>query len=160
MSEGQRSLSPSPNITAKKFVRDLVTRRDHSEHELRTKLRDRFSEAEDADQAIEEAIEFAKLNHWISNPETQAQRIAEKLHGRNKGIYFINNYLSEKGLPPVATDRDLELEKALMIVKNKYDENRELDEKDKASLKYKVGRLLTSRGFDSETVRKVLYEKF
>ena len=156
MSDDQNPARSSSFITAQKKVMDLVARRDHSEAELRAKLRERFSEMEDATSIIDEVIELAKTKNWITEPETLAQRWAETLHGRNKGIYFINNYLSEKGLPPVATDRELELEKALGIVKNRYDENHELDEKEKA----KMARLLSSRGFDSETVRKVLYEKF
>lgn len=140
---------------AKKKVMDLLARRDHSEKELRTKLRDRFSDEEGLGDIVNEAIEFAKDNNWLGNPEDLASRMADMLHRRNKGIHYINNYLREKGLPSVETDRDLELEKALSIVKNKYDEDYEFSREEKA----KVGRFLAARGFDSETVRKVIYEK-
>lgn len=154
MSE-EKKLGSSPQNFAKKKVMDLLSRRDHSEQELRTKLRDKFSEVEDSDGAIDEAIEFAKGNNWLSDPSELSLRTAETLHRRNKGIIYINQYLEEKGLPAVETDHVLELEKALTIVKNKYDENYEFSREEKA----RVGRLLASRGFDSETVRKVLYEK-
>lgn len=140
---------------AKRKVMDLLARRDHSEKELRQKLRERFSEEEDSGDVIDEAIEFAKDNNWLGDPTSLAFQMADVLHRKKKGIHYINNYLREKGLPAVETDRDLELEKALSIVKNKYDENYEFSREDKA----KVGRLLVSRGFDSETVRKVIYEK-
>ena len=52
-------------------------------------------------------------------------------------------------------DRDLELEKASAVVKNKYDDDHKFSREDKA----KVGRLLAARGLDSESVRKVIYEK-
>ena len=154
MSE-EKKLGSSPQNLAKKKVMDLLSRRDHSEQELRTKLRDKFSEVEDFDGLVEEAIEFAKDSKWLGDPFELSLRTAESLHRRNKGIIYINNYLEQKGLPAVETDHSLELEKALTIVKNKYDENHEFSSEEKA----RVGRLLASRGFDSETVRKVLYEK-
>lgn len=134
---------------------DLLARRDHSEKELRKKLREKFSDEDDGLEAVEEAIAYAKDNNWLGDPSTLASRMADMLHRRNKGIHYINQYLKEKGLPSVETDRDLELEKALAIVKNKYDEDYDFTREDKA----RVGRLLASRGFDSETVRKVIYEK-
>ncbi len=133
----------------------MIARRDHSEKELRTKLKEKFSDEEDVGDIIDEAIEFAKDNRWLGDPVDLAHRLADMLHRRNKGIYYINNYLKEKGLPAVETDRALELEKALAIVKNKYDEDHNFSREEKA----RVGRLLASRGFDSETVRKVIYEK-
>lgn len=140
---------------AKKKVMDLIARRDHSEKELRTKLREKFSNEEDVQEIVDEALDFAKDNNWLGDPVALAHRMADMLHRRNKGIYYINNYLKEKGLPSVETDRALELEKALAIVKNKYDEDHKFSREEKA----RVGRLLASRGFDSETVRKVIYEK-
>lgn len=134
---------------------DLLARRDHSEKELRKKLREKFSDEDDGLEAVEEAIAYAKDNNWLGDPSILAYRMADMLHRRNKGIHYINQYLKEKGLPSVETDRDLELEKALAIVKNKYDEDYDFTREDKA----RVGRLLASRGFDSETVRKVIYEK-
>lgn len=134
---------------------DLLARRDHSEKELRKKLREKFSDEDDGLDAVEEAIAYAKENNWLGDPSALAYRMADMLHRRNKGIHYINQYLKEKGLPSVETDRALELEKALAIVKNKYDEDYDFTREDKA----RVGRLLASRGFDSETVRKVIYEK-
>lgn len=140
---------------AKRKVMDIIARRDHSEKELRKKLKDKFGDEDDADSVIEEAIDFAKDNNWLGDPTALAHRLADMLHRRNKGIYYINNYLKEKGLPAVEADRHLELEKALSIVKNKYDEDHKFSREEKA----RVGRLLAARGFDSETVRKVIYEK-
>ncbi|WP_246845284.1 regulatory protein RecX [Bdellovibrio sp. NC01] len=140
---------------AKRKVMDLLARRDHSEKELRKKLRDKFADEDEGIEAVEEAIAYARDNNWLGDPKTLAYRMADMLHRRNKGIIYINNYLREKGLPSVETDRDLELEKALAIVKNKYDEDFAFSREDKA----RVGRLLASRGFDPETVRKVIYEK-
>ncbi len=148
-------IKPSTKVAAKRKTMDLIARRDHSEKELRKKLHLKFGHEEDGLSAIEEAITFAKDNNWLGDPLKLAYRLGEMLHRRNKGIYFINNYLKEKGLPAIEIDRALELEKALAIVKNRYDENFKFSREEKA----RVGRALTSRGFDPETVRKVLYEK-
>jgi regulatory protein len=85
--------------------------------------------------------------------------MANLLHRRNKGIRYINNYLQGKGLPEVNSDRDLELEKALALVKNKVSILSELSFAEKQKEQARIGRFLISRGFDSETVRKVIYEK-
>lgn len=148
-------IKPSTKLTAKRKAMDLIARRDHSEKELRKKLKDKFADQEDGLEAIEEAIAYAKDNNWLGDPVNLAYRLADMLHRRNKGVYYINNYLREKGLPAIEVDRALELEKALAIVKNKYAEDYNFTREEKA----RVGRLLASRGFDSETVRKVLYEK-
>lgn len=161
---------------------DLVALRDHSEKELRTKLREYFRRnlqyrkrlakkqnrefTEDTEEnqrgiqeAIELAIEFAKDQKWLGNPEDLADKMARILHRKNKGISYINNYLKEKGLPPVLGDRDLELEKALALVKNRYSDFSELSFEEKRKEQARVARFLASRGFDSEIVRKVIYEK-
>lgn len=156
-------------IKARKRMMDMIALRDHSEKELRTKLREKFRDQEDSDEAIDAAIDYAKEHQWLGDPAKLADRMAEMLHRRRKGIEYINNYLSEKGLPTVSTDYDLELEKALHLVKNKFLEQGEelkgeateaesakkFEQADKA----RIARFLAARGFDSETVRKVVYEK-
>ena len=161
---------------------DLVALRDHSEKELRTKLLTYFkrnfqyrqraakkqgrdltaefaSQQQEIADAIEGAIEFAKTHQWICKPAGLSEKMARMLHRKNKGISYINNYLKEKGLPAVTQDRDLELEKALALVKNKYSDFPQLSYEDKRKEQARVARFLASRGFDSETVRKVIYEK-
>jgi regulatory protein len=172
----------SHRLYAKKKVRDLVALRDHSENELRSKLHTYFkrnfqyrqrlakkqgndlteeftSQQQEITDAIEEAIAFAKSHNWICSPEDLAEKMAHMLHRKRKGIGYINNYLEEKGLPPIPNDLDLELEKALALVKNKYSDFSALSSEEKKKEQARVARYLASRGFDSETVRKVIYEK-
>lgn len=178
-------MSQSPythRLYAKRKLMDLVASRDHSEKELRSKLREAFrrniqyrkrlatkrgqefnedtpeNQAEIA-VAIDEAIEFARNHAWLGKPEDLAEKMAGMLHRKNKGIVYINNYLQEKGLPPVTTDREIELEKALALVKNKYSDFSELPFQEKRKEQARVARFLASRGFDPEIVRKVIYEK-
>lgn len=134
---------------------DMIARRDHSEQELRTKLHAKFADVEGGLEAIEESIAFAKSKNWLEDPSELSNRLADSLHQRNKGIEYINNYLQEKGLPGIEMDSALELEKALAVIENKFDKDFKFSQEDKA----RVGRLLASRGFDSETVRKVWFSK-
>ena len=136
-------------------VMDLMSVRTHTEKELRHKLSAHFADETDLESLVEHAIDFAKEKKYLEDPQALAERWAETLHRRQKGIEFINGYLEEKGLPSIAMNSELELEKALSLIKTKYAENYEFSEEEKA----RVGRMLSSRGFDSETVRKVIYEK-
>lgn len=138
---------------------DLLARRDHSEKELRQKLkRAKFSPEE-----IDKAIQYGKENNWLPDTAEKAlglsDRTADSLHRKKKGILFINSYLAEKGLPEVQSNPDLELEKALNLIENKYSFSDQLDREEKEKLKSKIGRFLISRGFETSIVRKVLYEK-
>lgn len=145
--------------TARNKMMDMLARREHSEKEIRTKLKEKDFSDEDIDQAIE----FGRSKNWLPNNDESLQKLSEKtadaFHRKNKGILYINNYLSEKGLPPVQTDSSLELEKALAVVKNKKLDLEDLDDKEAEKTKAKLGRLLVSRGFDMDVVRKVIYEE-
>lgn len=136
-------------LTAFNTIMNLLARRDHSERELRQKLRRREFSSEE----IERALEKARTQNWMADPEKLAERWAEQLHRKSKGIHYINSSLSEKGLPPVARDESLELEKALKLIKNKYSDFSNFSREEKA----KAARFLASRGFDSTTVRKVMH---
>lgn len=140
------------SLTAFNTILNLIAVRDHSEHELRQKLHLR----EFTDEEIEAALEKARHQNWMADPSSLAKRWSEQLHSKNKGLDFINASLSEKGLPSVARDEALELEKAMKLVKNKYSDLSRLSQEEKA----KAARFLASRGFDSSTVRKVIcYEE-
>ena len=143
--------------TATHKLMDYLARRKHSELELRTKLQDSFTP-----QEIEEAILHAKNKAWIPANEDQqrslAEETAEALIKKGKGIEYINQYLEQKGLPAVKVDSSDELEKARQLVKNKFDPLENLTPEENEKQKAKIGRFLASRGFDEETVRKVIYE--
>jgi len=145
---------PRPQPSARNKMMDILARRDHSEKELRKKLRDKQFPPEEIDRAIE----FGKENGWIPNTEEGLKVLSEKtadvLKRKGKGRLYINHYLKEKGLVPVEVDPAEELEKARELVENKFSDLKQMDRKEKA----KVGRFLISRGFGLETVRKVIYE--
>lgn len=136
--------------TARNTMMDYLARRVHTEKELRQKLSQKFEEGE-----VDQAIEFAKQKSWLA-PNEQAEAelsasVAESLHRKGKGILFINEYLEQKGLPPIPEDESLEKEKALELLKAKL-KNADADHA-------KLGRFLVSRGFSMDVVRKVLNEE-
>jgi regulatory protein len=144
-----------PQPSAQKKMMDILARRDHSEKEIRQKLKDKFTPEE-----IDRAIDLAKEKGWIPNSTESLQALSEEtaamLRRKGKGPLYIERYLEERGMPPVKGDASEELEKAQELAHNKFSDIDKMDQKEKA----KVGRFLISRGFSLETVRKVIYEKF
>jgi regulatory protein len=162
----------NPGLFAQNKMMELFARRDHSEYELREKLKNAFlfalpEEFEDSRAiieasilpAIEGAVALARERGWLKDDGELAIKMAATLHERKKGIGYINHYLEAKGLPEVGADPDLELEKALALVKNKVSDLSGISSEEKTKTQARLARFLAARGFDSETVRKVIYEK-
>lgn len=141
-----------------KKMMDYLARRNHTELELREKLKGRYEVDE-----IENAINHAKNKAWIAGSEeasmVESQEIAAALKSKGKGIHYINQYLSKKGLPEISSDSGEELEKARQLVENKFDSTADLSPEESEKQKAKRARFLASRGFDEEIVRKVIYEE-
>jgi regulatory protein len=128
-------------------VMDLLARRGHSTLELRQKMALRFSPEE-----IEDAILFAEENNWMTPPHELAERVVEELSRKKKGQRYIQQFLKRKGLPTVAPDRDVELQKGRDIAEAKIGRLGPYDFEEQR----KIYRLLVNRGFDAETIRAVL----
>lgn len=142
---------------AKKKIMDFVARRDHSEKELRTKLSLRCDST-----TVESAIQWAKEQNWLAQPEVLTEKFAEQLGRRGKGIRKINQKLKELGLGSVKVDQDSELEKAKRLVLNKWSAQdfKGLGFKDSQKLKAKIMRFLISRGYELDTVSNILKNEF
>jgi regulatory protein len=146
--EKSRSSIPcSPQKEVIELLMTLLARRDHSAQELQQKLAKKFSLEE-----VESVLAWARQQNLLIAPTDLALRMADSLHRKFKGIKFINQYLEARGLPAVNSNADLELEKARHLVKNKS----LLEEKTSPD---QMAQLLFRRGFNSETIRKVIYEK-
>ncbi|MCK6597058.1 MAG: recombination regulator RecX [Bdellovibrionaceae bacterium] len=143
-------------MSIKKRVMDYLAKRDHSEKELKLKL-SRLRSWENKKQPlyskeeIEAVLLWAKTNKWLVAETALAERWSQALDRKKKGIHFINAYLNQKGLPPVKKNEDVELEKAIELLKRKIGQ-RSVD----LSLKIKLKRFLLSRGFDSNTIKKAV----
>lgn len=127
---------------------DFVAQRDHSELELRQKLRLRNFEPADIDWAIERAYE----NKWIPEAQTLAQKVHDSLDRKNKSYFYIQNYLKDKGLPGTPKNLNIEIEKISHCLNSKFPDfdGSDYEEKQKA-LAY-----LHRRGFFLEDINEVL----
>lgn len=141
-------------MRARRRMMDLIASRDHSEKELRRKLRGKFDPAD-----IDAAIEYGKDHGWVPSDDASKSKLADKmaamLHRKGKGIRYINQYLGERGLPPVKSAGESELEKALELLETRYPEIETADE----ATRTKAGRFLVSRGYEMDIVRKIVFRK-
>lgn len=105
--------------SARNKMMDFLARRPYAENEMKQKLLEHFSPTE-----VEEALQFAIQKGWLASSSEQindlSQQYAELLHKKGKGIEFINQYLQEKGLPPIQTDQRLELDKIHKLIQKKF----------------------------------------
>ncbi len=133
-----------------------LAKRDHSEKELKMKLR-RLKDFQDKKkprytaEEIDTGVAWALDNKWLKPKEQLAESVAHSLHKKNKGIRFINGYLSQKGLPSQSVDEEQELEKAIKLLRRKL-LNKTLD----SNLKLKLSRFLIARGFPGNIVSQAL----
>ncbi len=123
---------------------DYLARRDHSEKELIEKL-SRFFEHEE----IEAALTEMKQRGWLLPPEELAAKVTENLHSKNKGYLYIQNFLRKKGLPSTDRDPHREIDKARALIETKSKDSQD---------RKKTVSLLKNRGFDTETISRVLNE--
>lgn len=123
---------------------DYLARRDHSEKELIEKLSKRYTQEE-----IEEVLTEMKDRGWLAPPEELAAKATLQMHKKNKGYLYIQHFLRKKGLPQTPRDSEIEYEKALSVIQAKS--------KDPKDLK-RLASLLKNRGFDTETISRVINE--
>jgi regulatory protein len=127
----------------------LLARRDHSEQELRQKLRRRY-----APEAIEQALYQAHRRKWLADPEVLANRWAETLSRKGKSDRYIQNFLKQKKLPPTKRNPETEISKAVALLKQKF---KNVDKFDFQAIQ-KAYRILGNRGFDESTCRLAIQE--
>lgn len=133
-------------------VMAALARRDHSKKELRDKLKNKFKEED-----IAWALQYAEDHNWLIEGGELSQKVYERLGRKGKGVRYINQYLSQKELPPVKGDEDEELAKAI----------RSLEKKTKGfrgevpySLKQKLKAYLSQQGFETEIIFEALASYF
>ena len=138
---------PGRKKPARHKIMDILARRDHSEAEIKKKLSEQYSPEE-----IAGAITQARESGWLAEPEVLSERAARALGRKRKSHRYINQFLKAKGLPPVGRDVEGEVAKGVTLVRARL--RRELPFDREGLLKAR--RLLTNRGFDGETIRRVL----
>lgn len=141
---------------------DLIAKRDHSEKELKQKLSrvkkwDNRKERLYTDEEIANVITWARDNRWLQDSGYLSERWAEALTKKKKGIKYINAYLNQKGLPAVSKNQEVEVSKAVILLRKKlqsktFQKAVEQAGKLDRNIKLKLMRFLISRGFDQETI--------
>lgn len=127
---------------------DYLSVRDHSEKEIRTKLSAKEYEAEE----IDESLELAQEQGLMLEPSQLAENVSEQLNRKHKGILYINQYLASKGLPSVAPNWDLELQKATDLTLKRMKKNPPYTIEEKQD----IYRYLTNRGYADQTINKLI----
>lgn len=139
-------MSPKSGLEKTAWVKamDYLARRDHSEKELAEKLSKDYEPEE-----IERTLTEVRDRGWLLPPEELSKKVTEQMHRKNKGYLYISNFLVKKGLPPVSRDLEIELQKARTLAESRMKDHQ--DEK-------RLATLLKNRGFDTETIAKVIHE--
>ena len=130
-------------------VAAYLAQRDHAPSELRKKMRGRYSE-----ESLEQALQIALEKGWLKSPEVLAEKVAETLHRKNKGHLYIQNYLKNLELPATYINEEVEEEKCLNLLNNRFANWQELAYEEKQ----KPTRFLQSRGFTLSIIKKILYK--
>jgi len=155
--DGESEADEAENLVDKKPYRtrgdavrkamDYLAMRDHSRGEIATKLKRLEFAADD----IAYALDYVQEGGWLLAPDVLAQKVADQLHRKKKSHFYIQNFLRGKQLPAVTRDRDIEFEKAMALLKGRLSKPSAMDRK-------KIAQFLKYRGFDPETIRRVIHE--
>jgi regulatory protein len=131
----------------------LLARRDHSIHELKTKLKQR---AKITDDVFENLICHLKKMGYLADETNLAERWAKQWRSEGRGRNWICQKLKTKGLPQISfKDDDDERAAALYFLEKKLRGKKlmTLSYQDRA----KLGRALVSRGFSHSLVATLLH---
>ncbi len=159
----EKLIEQSSLIKIKEKAFDLLSRRPHSARELKTKLIKKGFELFAIDKIIKELIE----KKYLDDEEFAKLLAEEKIRKNKKGLNLVRKALIEKGIDRKIIDKVIESylgneilyenAKSLADKKIKSLDYKNLTEKE---IKDKTARFLSSRGYDWETIEKVLSEKF
>ncbi len=127
-------------------VAKCLALRDHSLHELKTKLSRKFEP-----EMVTRVLGVAEARGWLCSEEKVAEQLAAALHRRGKSLGYINGQLRKRKLPVVEMSSDEELTKARDLLVRRFGE-----EKLSYEERTKAYRYLKYRGFEDRWIRKAL----
>lgn len=142
---------------AKDKVMDLIASRDHTLKEIEKKMKLRCEH-----ETLKQLLEWVSVQSWLPSEEALQEQFVRALGRRKKGQNYINQKLKEVGLKTVKILPEIELEKALELLKIKWDptEFAGLQFKELQKQKAKVIRFLAGRGFDLSTASQAYKNYF
>jgi regulatory protein len=158
-----RRLDPNykpPMLTlaqAKDKVTEMFGSRDHTLKEIEKKLKKRLEP-----EIMRELLQWVSEQKWFPTEEAMQEQFVRSLGRRKKGQNYINQKLKAAGLKAVKISSDIELEKALELLKVKWDDTdfKGLGFKELQKQKAKVIRFLAGRGFDLSTASQAYKNYF
>ncbi len=127
-----------------------LTRRDHSELELKQKLSRRYTP-----EIVTRAVQHAHDHKWIRPPEELAEIWTRQLGQKKRSHRYITGYLRKRGIPATSPDPEFEVDKCRRLLETKFHKtvNFTFEEKTKAY------RFLAYRGFNDAVIKRVINEK-
>ena len=132
----------------------MLSRREHSETEVQTKLKQKFKTLTSAD--IEEIVSRLKNAGLLSN-ERFAEILIRSRVARGYGPFYIHQELAMKGIP---NDLSVQLFEQADVdwqwVANNLVERRHADASENPQAWAKAARFLQRRGFNADIVAKAL----
>ncbi len=137
-------------LSALNAISFYLARRDHSTHELRQKMKRRHSA-----EAIENALKEARDRKLLIDDRVLAEQWAAGMSRKKRSARYIDGFLRKHKLPPVKADPEAELEKCRLLLETKFGKSANFDRDQQP----KVIRFLRYRGFDAQTIKRVIYEK-
>ena len=136
----------------------LLRYRDHSAWELKQKLKRHWTCEE-----VEKSLEMAKKKGWLKDEQELSRNWVQQMHTQSKSYRYIAAQLKKRGLPPIEKEHQREFEKAYSLIKKKkgnllsiMQKNIEENKNNQENLK-SLALFLNHRGFDSETIERVLH---
>ncbi len=155
-----QSLKPMQSLTlaeAQRKIMDLMAISDRSVKQITDKL----SPVTEPEILIQ-ALDWMRAQNWNPTSEKLQSHVIENLTRKNKGQTAINEKLKNLGLDTVQIEPEIELEKALQAVENKFDKSEiaEMNFKSAQKEKMRMLRFLSSRGFDEAIADQILNTYF
>lgn len=138
-------------------VMEMFASRDHTLKEIEKKLKKRLEP-----ELMQQLLAWVSLQSWFPTDEKMQEQVVRALGRRKKGQNYINQKLKQVGLKTVKILPEVELEKALELLKVKWDKTEfaGLPFKELQKQKAKVIRFLAGRGFNLSTASQAYNSYF
>lgn len=142
---------------ARDRVAAMFASRDHTLKEIEKKLKKRLEP-----EIMQQLLEWVSAQSWFPSDENMQEQLVRALGRRKKGQNYINQKLKAAGLKTVKISPEDELEKAIELLKVKWndDEFEGLGFKEAQKQKAKVIRFLAGRGFNLSTASQAYKNYF
>jgi regulatory protein len=135
----------------------LLSSRLRTEHEIKTRLKQKsFSE-----EIVQETVERLKTEGYLNDSMFADQLTRQRLHSQKKGRHFIKQELQQKGVSKERiqtaisqVDEETEFQMAYELASKKY--RNELKTEDPLKTRRKIAGFLARRGYPGGVVTRVL----